>query len=434
MTKAKRAIFIISSSTIIILIGSFVSNAHGYEVSLPGDVNGNNRIDIFDFNQMVEWFGKDIIQETTFVLKPNLYPGETEQSEILGDRSNWEPSVILYKGGFNVTFNPGYEYIWSVTDQNIAQISHSHLCDPSQPQFDICNNSRVSVNSLQVGESFINVQAKYAGQTIATVQIPLHVYPPEKMSCLEPSIAPDTGDAPLTTFFHGGSQSLQPGLYFVGYQWDFNRDGVWDTFTEKDGLNHTFYKPGTYKPRYRIVGSNNTLSPCDYPFDVVVSGENQPTPINIPDMTTKHPVNLQTETVSITADNMIIDVNGQYFYPFNDPLQDNGYEVRSDPGRNNYTTLEASWDQYFLPMNFYLYFGSSNGKWYVTEARTSSGIDDSNSNWIFFSNESQNMFTSDLGQPYTADALILHSNPNVFTGEQAKIYFENLRILPTFRN
>lgn len=87
--------------------------------------------------------------------------------------------------------------------------------------------------------------------------------------CTEHFIPLNEGVAPLTVVLHGsGSGGSGPG--FVGYRWDFENDGVWDTDVSIEPVTHTYINPGTYYPKYQILGSNNVWSSvCSY-LDVVV--------------------------------------------------------------------------------------------------------------------------------------------------------------------
>jgi len=99
--------------------------------------------------------------------------------------------------------------------------------------------------------------------------------------CGTPTIRPATGPAPLTVTLHGGGAMGSAGL--MGYQWDFENDGIWDTDLEGinlDPVTHIYTKPGVYQPKFRVFDVNGNSSPvCDYLFDVVVEESSvTPTP------------------------------------------------------------------------------------------------------------------------------------------------------------
>lgn len=106
-------------------------------------------------------------------------------------------------------------------------------------------------------------------------------YPKEKPYA-EPSrdwLIPPKGPAPLVVNFWP-QQAGFPYTYAgtVGYQWDFDGNGTWDTGVVNDPrvpnnfqTLHTYTQNGTYYPKLRARSSKNTWSPtCTYEFPVVV--------------------------------------------------------------------------------------------------------------------------------------------------------------------
>ena len=92
---------------------------------------------------------------------------------------------------------------------------------------------------------------------------------PDVPTCVQSTIAPTTGAAPLTVTLFGGGAAGRTSLV-TGYEWDFDNNGSWDTGISIDPVKHTYGTPGTYTPKYRIKGSNNTWSAtCDYKYKVV---------------------------------------------------------------------------------------------------------------------------------------------------------------------
>lgn len=90
--------------------------------------------------------------------------------------------------------------------------------------------------------------------------------------CGSSTIPPATGPAPLTVILHGGGSMGAFGL--VGYQWDFENDGIWDTsfqYISLDPVVHIYTQPGIYQPKFRVLDEGSNWSPaCDYLYDVVV--------------------------------------------------------------------------------------------------------------------------------------------------------------------
>ncbi len=81
---------------------------------------------------------------------------------------------------------------------------------------------------------------------------------------------PATGLSPLfvSLFPSGGTME---GVSLVGFQWDYDGDGVWDSGTVDGRASHTYTTSGEYTPKFRVVGSNGEYGPtCTYPHAVVV--------------------------------------------------------------------------------------------------------------------------------------------------------------------
>ena len=98
--------------------------------------------------------------------------------------------------------------------------------------------------------------------------------------CVASSIPPETGPAPLTVILHGGGQAVGTESSLVGYQWDFENDGTWDTGVNINAVSHTYTSPGTFEPKYRIQESKGNWSQtCNYPYKIVVTA---PTPTLTP--------------------------------------------------------------------------------------------------------------------------------------------------------
>jgi hypothetical protein len=99
--------------------------------------------------------------------------------------------------------------------------------------------------------------------------------------CLQSSIPPATGVAPLSvTLFGAGSAGSGAGL--EGYQWDFEDDGIWDTSVSINPPIHIYTQPGIYYPVYKILNTNDVWSSvCNYPYAIVVGNPN-PTPSSAP--------------------------------------------------------------------------------------------------------------------------------------------------------
>ena len=99
-----------------------------------------------------------------------------------------------------------------------------------------------------------------------------HCYAPEDNWSMPPK-----GVSPLyVTLFASGPGFDYTYAAIVGYQWDFDGNGTWDTnLVSEPKIGHIYSQNGTFKPKLRARSSKNTWTPtCDYGFTVVV-GETQ---------------------------------------------------------------------------------------------------------------------------------------------------------------
>lgn len=133
----------------------------------------------------------------------------------------------------------------------------------------------------------------------------------------------------------------------------------------------------------------------------------------------RNPVAWKTPSVSLTADDFYIDVDGQRF------KTTAGLDVHSDPGWNHYTTLELTWNEHGTEQRLYIYFQSDGSKWWSDEIRTYDG--QPHPEWIYYTGK---FFDRAVGQPFTGD-LELHNNGPADTAH-GTIHFQNLDLLPTF--
>ena len=107
--------------------------------------------------------------------------------------------------------------------------------------------------------------------TPTTAPTPAPTAAPDKPKCIQSEIPPTTGPAPLTVFLHGSGQG-QGNSNLVGYQWDYEGNGSWDSDVKLDAIQHTYTTAGQYTPKYRILGTNDQWSDtCTYPFTITVT-------------------------------------------------------------------------------------------------------------------------------------------------------------------
>ena len=102
-------------------------------------------------------------------------------------------------------------------------------------------------------------------------------------------------------------------------------------------------------------------------------------------------VSWETETVSLSASNFYIVAGGKVFTADVDNV-----EVDGDPGSENYTTLEVTWEEHGVEMRVYMYFEADGENWYAYEVRTYDGAEEAD--WVYYEDE---FFTSPLGQAYS---------------------------------
>lgn len=100
---------------------------------------------------------------------------------------------------------------------------------------------------------------------------------PTAPACDLPSIPPASGPAPLNILLHGGGSTTNSNNSVLGYLWDFEGDGTFDTTTPQiDPILHTYSSPGVFHPVYQVVAQDGQTSPnCLYPYAVIVT---TPTP------------------------------------------------------------------------------------------------------------------------------------------------------------
>ncbi|OGG17082.1 hypothetical protein A3D77_05705 [Candidatus Gottesmanbacteria bacterium RIFCSPHIGHO2_02_FULL_39_11] len=134
----------------------------------------------------------------------------------------------------------------------------------------------------------------------------------------------------------------------------------------------------------------------------------------------------KTNTVSLTADNFYILIDGKEYY-----LGNNTIEIHSDPGNSAYTTLELTWKENSRDMRFYMYFNSDGKKWNVYEARTYNGY--VNGDWIFYKENVLN-FKGDVGKLLRLASMDIESDSlqEYKPYHSGIIHFENLTLRPFY--
>lgn len=85
--------------------------------------------------------------------------------------------------------------------------------------------------------------------------------------------APDNGHGPLLVSFTANAQDSDG--YIVSYRWDFEADGVYDTTTTSNVINHTYDGPGVYTIKV-MVKDNNGAAPVSTATITVLPPNNPP--------------------------------------------------------------------------------------------------------------------------------------------------------------
>ncbi len=84
--------------------------------------------------------------------------------------------------------------------------------------------------------------------------------PLPKPLCSAPTIYPtNTGAAPFTATFQANAETGSAGG-IVGYEWDFQGDGTWDTPASLDAPTYTYQNPGIYTVKMRVLATNGQYS------------------------------------------------------------------------------------------------------------------------------------------------------------------------------
>jgi len=125
------------------------------------------------------------------------------------------------------------------------------------------------------------------------------------------------------------------------------------------------------------------------------------------------PVSWKTNYASLEADELVIKANGKEFYGTN------AVSVSSDPGDDNYTTLETIWNDQDVAMRMFIYFSKTGDTWNVTEVRTYDGK--TPGDWIYY-----NGFTGGKVNEYLdLDSFTLFPRD----GQPGEITFTHLKLL-----
>jgi hypothetical protein len=132
-----------------------------------------------------------------------------------------------------------------------------------------------------------------------------------------------------------------------------------------------------------------------------------------------HPIKWSTPYASLTASDFYIQANGKKFYG-----TPTSVSVHSDPGDQNYTTLEMTWNENNVEMRLFIYFKQIDGKWSVTEMRTYDG--QPSGNWFYYAGS---VFGENaVGQAFKKPELQVISS-DITGNNYGQVYFKNLSLM-----
>jgi hypothetical protein len=115
------------------------------------------------------------------------------------------------------------------------------------------------------------------------------------------------------------------------------------------------------------------------------------------ELPTDNAVEWVTETVSLTASNFYITAGGKVFTADVDEV-----DVSSDPGDEEYTTLELEWIEHDVVMRLNIYFEADGETWQAFEMRTYNGADEGD--WVYYED---GYFTTPLGEAYADEEFVV---------------------------
>jgi hypothetical protein len=129
----------------------------------------------------------------------------------------------------------------------------------------------------------------------------------------------------------------------------------------------------------------------------------------------KNSISWETSRVSLKADDFYIIADEEYFY-----ADVNDVDLKSDPGNDEYFTLEVEWKENNVEMRLFIYFSADQYNWWSGEIRTYDGKEDGE--WIYYTGE---FFKTGLGNTFTGNVDIYSDEENEYTGQ---IHFKGLQL------
>jgi len=169
------------------------------------------------------------------------------------------------------------------------------------------------------------------GVTLSVTQTDLGAgFTPPQVSGVSASVI--SGEAPLTVSFTGtGSDS---DGYIAGYQWDFDGNGEYDSYSESSGnVTYTYSEAGKYQPTFKVTDDDGLTDTATLAVEVL-AGQNSPTAqaTGNPDGIEPHAVNFSAAGTigNITTYEWDFESDGVYDWSSN--TQEAATHIYTEPG------------------------------------------------------------------------------------------------------
>jgi hypothetical protein len=425
------------TASILIIIALFVvlrytsSTSAQFLSETRSDINNDGVVDIFDLNSFISNFGKGKASEWSqdhpgyHTVLNNNYLILVQESSNLGTDHRGSTrrdglTVELYSNGKKQNLESDeYKVFFSVDDDSVIQV---------QPQKET-PNSVFSVIANNPGSSNVNIIIKrYPDlEVVHNTTLPVVVYDLWASDCAyyQPeSKSIQVGEdivIPIGSQSQGSDKHLNSSL--AGYQYDFEGDGFFDTgVIENNAKTHSYNKPGTYSPIYRIVGTNNQLKDCPSNLSIIANG-NPP----VEPRPSAGKVSWKTDHISLELDDFQLIANGRVYTPPSDAIIEEHYSTVPDIITE--ISLSIKWvndddDQVSLIMQFNLNDSGWEYERSIVEVAKYFS-------WITFTQSSlaTNHLYGNYDEPKLLEQkIIAHSDPELLTNKNAILQMKNISI------
>ncbi len=111
------------------------------------------------------------------------------------------------------------------------------------------------------------VSTKGVTITVAQADLGAGFAPPQITTATVSSVS---GQALFTASFTGAGTDSDG--YVAGYEWDFNGDGEYDSYSDTSGnITHTYNEPGTFQPTFRITDDDGLTDTASLALEVLAN-------------------------------------------------------------------------------------------------------------------------------------------------------------------